>query len=273
MRLSHEEIRLDGDHAKVAYAASIPPKRLIVFIHGFLGRDKSSWGNMVDFPEGEQFWLESDLLFVGYKTIQSNQSIQGLSGNIHEELKCYYPAQNSSMYMSGDYKLREYNNEEYEELYLVGHSMGGVIVKQIVSNDAANVINNLQEEVIYSNSNVRLFSPAHGGFRPMGTLWLLCMGEILSPFISYLADLKVNSPYLTDLKGRCDILASRFSVTPLGLTNLILWARPEHVVAVTSTSVDVVIGEVRGKTHTTICKPSSSYVTPWTFIQSDGVKK
>src|ERR1700733_303489 len=102
------------------------PERLVVFVHGFYGGPLGTWQR---FPEGPPpWWHTSDLLFVGYDSHRDN--ITGTAARLRRQLPRFYPDLPDELLEIGGVRLRAPRTEPYPELYVVGHSLGGVIVRR-----------------------------------------------------------------------------------------------------------------------------------------------
>ena len=124
---SHSRIDLEAPPQWVIYGSHFDGhvRRLIVFVHGFLGKAVGTW---LDFPEIDtgrpenQWWVESDLLFVGYKSTKDD--ITGVANRIRQQLSRFYPLPPQDALTVAGNPVRADLMSPYEELILVGHTGG-----------------------------------------------------------------------------------------------------------------------------------------------------
>ena len=111
-------------------------KRLVVFVHGFRGESVGTWMDF-PFPVGETayaWWNEADLLFVGYNSMK--ETITGVANRLRLRIADFYPQPCPKAMEIGGVKARQLATSLYDELVLVGHSLGGVILRRALC-DAA----------------------------------------------------------------------------------------------------------------------------------------
>lgn len=242
-------------------------KRLVVFVHGFNGSAVESWN---EFPVAGGFrdwWSASDLLFVTYPS--TRDSVAGAAYRLRQRLPDFYPTPHPAA-MGNRHPARDNTKEPYSELILVGHSLGGVVLRRALA-DAAQIHKDDGTSSILLESSLRLFSPAQGGFRPTkgvgalraSPLWKFI--EIILRASNSYADLEPGSGALTDLRRRTEALAVDYAA----LRAATIWANPDEIVADQSYDTDRVDSFVDGKNHRSICKPKRyEYEVPWDFAES-----
>jgi pimeloyl-ACP methyl ester carboxylesterase len=273
--LTHSERRLPGQENWVFFVAHRQPRRLVVFVHGFRGGPVSSWRN---FPLGGQrndCWRESDLLFVGYPSERDN--ILGVSNRLRRILPTYYP-QIGSRRLTGYEAAVRAEGDEYEELFLVGHSLGGVIVRRLVCDLAEGWLADLREDPKTPRprlleARVRLFSPASAGFRPGGMLGMLRALPTWAFVNLYLrrstafTDLQPDSVFLRETRLRTEANLAGDKADELeALRARIVWANPDDVVLTERYTSDRRDVSADGRSHSSVCKPDYTYELPWRFL-------
>jgi hypothetical protein len=125
------------------------------------------------------------------------------------------------------------------------------------------------------DAQLRLFSPASGGFRPGGWLgllretgvWSVGIEPILRSSTAY-TDLQKDSATLVDVKERTERLLSVDKTKFGGLRARILWADPDRVVVPIKYATDHPDESVPSTSHCSVCKPNGGYDSPWVFVET-----
>jgi triacylglycerol esterase/lipase EstA (alpha/beta hydrolase family) len=112
----------------VLYLSHKQPKRLVVFVHGFGGKAVSTWQRFPDGGSKKQWWREADLLFVRYNSKRDN--ITGTAHRVARELGRFYPQLPNDLLEVDGVGVRASAESRYNELVVVGHSLGGVVVRR-----------------------------------------------------------------------------------------------------------------------------------------------
>lgn len=250
----------------------VPVKRLVMFVHGFRGRAVSTW---LDFPsagEHRAWWREADLLFVGYGSTREN--ISGVAHRIRREIPRFFPAPYpEAMTVNGRHPRPDITSA-YEELFLIGHSLGGLVLRRALC-DAAIKWNEDGRPAKRSpllDARLLLFSPATAGFQASGILGAVratgiwAAAEIFLRRSSAYSDLQPGSTLITDTRA----LTERLAVQPelSGLRARIVWANPDDVVIVQRYETDFVDDSWDGRKHSTICKPRADFQSPLDFVET-----
>jgi pimeloyl-ACP methyl ester carboxylesterase len=167
--LLHSPCRLSAPNGWVIYLAHQQPTRLVVFVHGFRGGAVRTWSEFDESGPTGTWWSESDLLFVSYDSVRDN--ITGVSARLRRELPRFFP-EPADRFIETSNSAREITGP-YQHLVLVGHSLGGLIVRRALADCAQQW---LDERAVDPDSpmpdllkaTTRLFSPASAGFRDRG---------------------------------------------------------------------------------------------------------
>lgn len=253
------------------YLADRPPTRLVVFVHGFNGNSLNTWLQFPNFPDNRAWWETADLLFVKYDSLREN--IAGVANRIRQMLPAYYPAPHGSL--ASDRPGGTAGQSDYEELLLVGHSLGGVILRRVMADMAERWIEAGAQapRPPLLDAKVRLFSPASAGFLPAGKLGALqaaagiwvAVEVILRRSPAY-NDLLPGSEVLRAIQRRTERLAAKPGLESLCAD--VLWANPDNVVTTERYDSDHPDESAHASSHTSVCKPlKTSYETPWDFVE------
>jgi hypothetical protein len=213
--------------------------------------------------------------------VQFDSKHRGAGAVAHElarELSTFYPI--APAYLTSS--LRD-EPLSYEELIVVGHSLGGVVVRAAVADSIERWRDGghrLPAPPLV-HATVRLFSPAISGARLAGLPGLVqvtpTVGTALEMYLTRSPSYRdlTDGKYLPQLQRRTQDLAGKFDTLP-ALHPAILWADPETVVSCVAYDTDsaVNIDYAAGKKHRAVCKPVDapdlrrSYTLPWEFVEA-----
>jgi pimeloyl-ACP methyl ester carboxylesterase len=270
----HSARRLRDPDRWVIYLSRIQPERLVVFVHGFGGKAVSTWQQFPDGGATSEWWRAADMLFVGYNS--KRDDIGGTADRIRHAISRFYPELPVKILQAAGVSVRPHSQTRYSELVLVGHSLGGVIVRCALC-DAAERWNEQRNAAAHApkpvllEARVRLFSPASAGFRAAGLLGVVKASglwpaiEMICRRSSAYSDLQPGSVVLADIRERTERYAKDPDLRALRAS--ILWAHPDDVVIPVHYSTDFADDSVDGATHSSVCKPHSNYHTPWMFVE------
>lgn len=278
-------IRLSAPKQWVLYASTYGGhvKRLVVFVHGFMGSAVETWLDFPDVGKTESptdWWQESDLLFVGYRSTKDD--ITGVANRIRQNLPRFYPQPPASLLTLGGKQARSDVSSPYDELVIVGHSLGGLILRRALS-DAARQWEDAGRDPAKRppllDAKNRLFSPASSGFRAAGLLGLIravkvwTAIEMVARRASAYTDLQPESPVLREIKLRTERFAPDKDQTLSALRANIVWASPDNVVIAERYTTDFDDASWDDTTHTSVCKPRvNRFDLPWTFVSTGNAK-
>lgn len=255
-------------------------KRLVVFIHGFRGEAVGTW---MDFPmiDGHHpdhaWWAEADLLFIGYDS--TREEITGIANRIRKYLPKFYPLPFAPIMKICGVPARVDIATPYSELYLVGHSLGGVIARRVLCDVAQEWVDSglsADKRSPILDARTRFFSPASSGFQPSGWLglahatglWETAIELFLRRSPCYSA-LKPSSLVLREIHSRTVELLRAGGTELSALRAHILWANPDGVVITERYATDHVDSSFDDKSHLSICKPQDQiYDHPWLFVET-----
>lgn len=248
--------------------------RLVVFIHGFGGRATSTWDDFRFSGKFSSWWRDADMLFVGYDSTKDN--ITAVANRIRRNIPRFYPLPFPPAMVVGGAQAREDIGTPYEDLVILGHSLGGLIARRMLVDAAQGWIDDKDEAFerpSVLDARLRLFSPATAGFRAAGLLGLLKATPFWPAVNMYLreasayTDLQPGSTTLVETRRRTEKLAAESK--DLGaLRAQIIWANPDDVVIAERYDTDRVDDSIDGTSHTSVCKPSAGYSVPWSFAET-----
>jgi pimeloyl-ACP methyl ester carboxylesterase len=258
---------------KFAQFAVAPAERLIVFVHGYLGSARQTWGDFAIDPPSDDWWLGSDLVFAEYNWYKS--SVSSLADDLLQAIEATFPRVPGGWATEKGSGPRRNPEQPYRELVLVGHSLGGLVIRHAIASAAkkANPTPGSGTEPVSHpilSAAVRLFSPAISGTRigEKGELtdvpvFANLLHLALAPSVAY-KDLKRGSPSIAYAR---DVTVELAAVMPGPLLASILWASPDRVVFDTSYTTDVEVNHWRGRNHSGVCKPSNDYPVPFQLVR------
>lgn len=246
----------------------------MVFVHGFGGSATGTWREFPSSGQVAEWWQESDMLFVGYES--TKDSIPAVASRLRLNLDQFYPTPFQTAMVVGGASARVDTTAEYQELVLVGHSLGGLVARRALVDAAQTWIDDHdgipQERPKILDAQLRLFSPANAGFRAAGLLGaIMALGPFgaIDSFLrrsSAYTDLQPGSTTLTDTRRRTELMTRRDGMEALRAR--ILWANPDDVVIPERYDSDFVDAFEDGQSHQSICKPHQEYQLPWRFTET-----
>lgn len=265
----------------VLYASHIQTVRLVVFVHGFgrNGRTVGAWNHFPQSGATNEWWRASDMLFVGYESL-TEQPVDTAMW-IRDRLAEFYPQLPSEYLRKRDGMVRAPSEESYQELVLVGHSLGGFVLRLAMCQQAKKWLYEDREHDPASarppllDAKLRLFSPASGGFEPAGLLGMAkasCLwthAEVALRRSPAFTALEKGSELITGTRIETEELIDGHGAELAGLRAHIVWARPENIVAVHSYKRDYVSESlIPERNHSKVCKPDDTYEEPRRFVET-----
>lgn len=262
------------------YASKTQATRLVVFVHGFAGKTVGTWHTFAESGAYDEWWRAADMLYVGYESLRERPG--ETAAWLRDRVAEFYPHLPDELLEIEGVRLRPVDKAPYQELLLVGHSLGGFVIRLALCQQARIWVSEERPKNPSTprppllDAEVRLFSPASAGFEPAGLLGMLAatgclwsLGTIAlhkAPAFNALrrgSDLikqtRLDTESLIDLhKPELDALRAR-----------ILWARPEEVVERDGYSTDFEAQSLYPEQkHRQVCKPRSTYQEPLRFVQT-----
>lgn len=156
-------------------------RRAVVFVHGFGGNPTTTFSQMQDLIQVDDSWRGTDAYFVGYDSTDDETNLSAAYlANFIRTIAPQPPSQLFQVFsalVSRSFQVRD--PSPYESIDLVGHSLGGVVVRaailQLLEGIDADPPDTdeeregeLNELIAGCRCNVYLFAPAQGGARVAG---------------------------------------------------------------------------------------------------------
>lgn len=253
--------------------------RAVIFVHGWGGSPEATWYEFQDLidddhePDAPDWWRHADLYFYSYESRRF--SIAEHVAAFLEFLDGVFPSPPKSIPHLPDGSPQ---TEKYIELYLVGHSLGGVVLRESILDRAAIAQASKRattKSIALLNGQLRLFAPAMHGAEPSGWLGLTyhLLSEIkeIKPWFNALAEsstiirqLSRESDKLKRLHDETDRLAT---VTDYpALVADVVYGEKEHIVERDKFRLDKIALPRPGMGHKSICKPHERYRYPLRFV-------
>ena len=292
----HHKIYLtEFPESYVLAAEAEPVETAILFVHGFLGHAFDTWVDFQSSIDREAGWESADLYFLQYKSFAD--SVDASVYRFHRFLKRVEQAPEDWFELKAEdlppviretlrgYRLRS-GPTSYRRLLLVGHSLGGVVMRRAIVDEASEYCKRLEKEAgteqnvsapALLQAPVRLFAPAISGARISGApgvaLRLGGLGRLARLVLGFspsYQDLLPGSTIVPNLQKDTTELAQRFPQLPAFRAD-ILWADRDDIVTDQKYFWDKNCGRAAGTNHVSVCKPRRSYRQPLDLVTSGEV--
>jgi pimeloyl-ACP methyl ester carboxylesterase len=273
----------------------------VVFVHGFFGDAYSTWQDfqvLVDeYSHIYTEWNDTDLFFFEYG---GEQALPMASADrLDRFVKYVFPHPKESLFSEDvaglDWQVDQpfdrvfirHGPYKYKHLVLVGHSLGALIIRLTVLEEAKEYAEAKKStgakgaavDSAYWNkrypllsAHVRLIAPAHLGFRPAGLRGALfklprLRGILRSILMCWPAfsDLAEDSLTIKSLQEQTEALAE-LNPEVRALRARALWGENERIVAVGQYRCDPRPTFVAMRDHVSVCKPLRTYLRPIEFV-------
>lgn len=172
-----------------------PAKTCVIYVHGYGGRAVTTWGEFPDLAMERPEFEQVDLIFLGY---ESRSRTAAFNVGVLYKAVCLLAEQAPEVIrrVGGPERADDF---AYERIILVGHSLGGALVRDVAMS-AKEMGKGWADEM-----TLALFAPAHLG---ANIIELVTLGLGFLKYLGALeAILRVKSPVLNDLKKGSDYLA------------------------------------------------------------------
>jgi hypothetical protein len=252
-----------------------------IFAHGFYGHSEKTWlqfqtlGDSVGETGTFAWWRDSDLFFYSYDSVDAQ--IWPNASDLLSFVSNVFPVPNWAS-LGG-------SSEEpgsYKHLVLVGHSEGAVLIRAAIIEriqshgplTPGKKVTSITTDPLLS-ACLCLFAPALYGALVTGwkgtILKLPFLGDLVESCLSRspaYQQLKADSTVLEDIRCKTEALAQHLpNVCALRARNLC--PRNDEYAAIGNLITDYNTEYEVGQSHTSICKPSRSYLRPLAFVKHD----
>jgi pimeloyl-ACP methyl ester carboxylesterase len=255
----------------VVYWTTKPPRtgKAILFIHGFWGSAVGTWCGFEHLLLLEPKCQDRDIIFYGYDGIKTyaEESAQ----DFHDFLKRLCTNAHSVFQDSyTGYATRD-PNFQYDEVLVVGHSLGAVVARRALLTGFATRMKWL------GKIRLVLFAPAHNGTHTVGwvsriiTGFLPRIGSVMVPLFERncraARDLMMGSVILSNLRSDMTTALAKPNSAPLCARGVV-WAQGDDVVI-----NGVFPGDAKPdhpptkKNHLAVCKPKGSFQNPLLVVR------
>lgn len=226
-----------------------PAKICVVYVHGYGGRAVATWGEFPDIAMEQPEFTDVDLVFLGYESRSRTASFS--AGVLYQAISLL--AEEASAVLRRVGGPDRPDDFAYEKIILVGHSLGGALVRDVAMN--AKELGKPWADKI----NLALFAPAHLGAN------VIELVELSFGFLKYLGPLNalalVNSPVLADLKKDSEFIRSltnravRIGVHTTTQARFVVHASDDKIVYHNVFFRDPPCTPYDRHNHTSCCKP------------------
>jgi pimeloyl-ACP methyl ester carboxylesterase len=265
-----------GSFVLLSPSASV--QSAIVFVHGFGGDACGTWSDFQLLSDDIDSFPDTDLYFFQYHSVtewihsSTDRFLKFVDALIFSPKKEHFrlniaplraKVQPEGTAPENPYISALPAKRAYSQILVVGHSEGGVVIRNAVVKEKQR---DIKSPLLHAK--LSLFAPAISGFTPAGLLGMLAnfpgigaiMHGLLSASPAY-RDLK-RPKFLEELQKQTEQLA-RDSEYP-ALYADILWGRSDYVVHPTKYECDS--EDFEECNHIEICKPRRDYLEPIDFI-------
>lgn len=252
----------------------------IVFVHGFGGNSLGTWDKfqlMVDDPYWTASFFEADLFFFQYKSVwerihsSTDRFLKFLDQVVFAGDPSHFVVDLIPLLVSPESGSVGTQASEisalpavrrYQRVVLVGHSEGGVVIRNGIDKKAKGHSQILRSEL-------RLFAPAIGGYDPTGLPGVLAnspvFGKLLDCVLRFSAAYKdlSGSDLLKRLQRKTERNAREQKAVSAFRAN-ILWGRRDRIVNPEKYDDDE--EDFKDQGHIGVCKPDDDYVAPLEWV-------
>lgn len=258
-------IRKPDKDVQVLFAA-VPHRKAILFIHGFSGDATKTWSDFPLLMPGCAKCKGHDLFFYGYDGLRADMFasaslfrdfLDRLFSNTLQLVNDNLPAAAQRDATFG-----------YDELMIVGHSLGAVIARQALV-DATKL-----KSAWTSRIKLVLYAPAHKGAR-VRELALETISSL--PFVKYFQGFaRFASPLIDQLAPDSDELKALLNETLSACVNgrnghliarMVVIAEYEKIVTNQTFGNDPPGVAIPDTSHTSVCKPKTGFLDPLTLLE------
>jgi hypothetical protein len=290
-RVQHAKVSLPNFNKSFALMSEAPPstvKRAVIFVHGFNGSARATWTDFLSLVDDSEtcsdWWQPSDLYFFHYQWASVFHPLINNTLDIYKFVRSVFPTPESVLVKGNAYREPEFR---YEELVLVGHSEGGLLLRKVIIKAAERdkAVEDFMAASIYGKAaepelngillaRMRLFAPALGGEMQTGLIGILASLPVVSHALSASAARKGMNPASAEVTEPREITNEYAKYLLFDCFRAhILWAERDSIISGEKYTKDKECLNPPPKTsHTSVCKPRMNYPLPLNFVE-DGVDR
>lgn len=235
-----------------------PKNKLLVFAHGFNGAALDTWKGFPEQLAPHAKIHGYDIIYFGYESVA--QTVGESANQLHiflDEILTKTARTVNCSVSEYDASRRRAQNWKYNEVVMVGHSLGACVIRRAL-------LNQLQGGKHQWQARIKMiwFAPAHGGARIFRLLTAAILGfpigglnKVATFFAPVLEELAPGSAFLNELRNETSELREKHPELNAPLT---IWAWKDKVVLNKPFKGDTApFKEVRGVNHISVCKPTA----------------
>jgi pimeloyl-ACP methyl ester carboxylesterase len=277
--MDHTFISLPEDLGSALISSHDETDTAVIYVHGFMGDAIDTWRDLVYYVDllPDLPFAKADLYFVNYGA--ENEFVLTNTHFLRTFVKDLFPTPPPTLFTHCladlDWKVCRTTELEvairtpkkYARLILVGHSLGGVVIRRLIADEFADLKWQSENPSSHlANADVRLFAPAQLGFRPVAWANLISsspLGVLLRLGASLnrgFSDLQENCETLKQLRRETEH-AARLHPTAKALRPYVLWGDREDIVVPGRFDTDppLQVAVETAQSHTSVCKLTDQY--------------
>jgi hypothetical protein len=314
----HHNVAIEGTPGAYALLSNRATKNTAaIFVHGFDGDPWTTWQHfqsMFDLMAIQYPWLaETDFYFYGYTNF--DKLLQANAQECLAFVRSVFPRPSSKHFHApllgwsptADNLQRTLNKtrgllvpEKYEKLLLIGHSLGGALLRLLIWQVLRDSLNenppdpdqkypdvNFDTKLLETDrvlsADLCLYAPAHLEIAESSVLGALARIIRKIPYFggAVLSAVGLSLPVYPTVLGQDQVLADVRTYTEdsweehryvPALRARILWGGSDRIVNAWGFKHDTPVEYVEGVGHMTVCKPSLDFTKPLDFL-SHGHKR
>lgn len=282
----HSYISFDAFDKSFALVSAAPTgdvERAVVFVHGFNGSARDTWTDFLSLVDDEgagRWWELSDIFFFDYKRASVFSQLINNTLEVYRFIHSVFPQPFDLFKTNNPFRDKDF---QYRELFLVGHSEGGLLLRKAVIEAAqrdpavqiflqASKFGKVDppEPTGLLLAKLRLFAPALGGEMLTGIYGVTASLPIISNALSSSAAKQGMSPSsaaVTEARRQTDHYA--YSLPFECFRAHIVWAEEDLIISAEKYERDRHgLSFPSGTSHTSVCKPTWNYSLPLDFVES-----
>jgi pimeloyl-ACP methyl ester carboxylesterase len=248
------------------YFANEPARKAVLFIHGYHGEHLTTWSYFPHLMIMRDIWSGTDLFYYGYDGIRDE--LNSSAATFRDFLNRLFTQSSQMANVHLPRQLQRADDFGYDELILVGHSLGAVIVRRAL-------IEATRSNLTWASKiKLVLFAPAHTGASAVDLFLEVSGYKYLQPFSVFarfksplIEQLGKGSPTLTKLLEDTTKLCAGNANQHLVAKKVVLATR-ENIVRNDNFGDDPSPVSIPGTTHTSVCKPRGDFAKPVEHVEA-----